>query len=67
MTDIESRVFSGAHEPADVEWMTLLDEIFRDVTLPGFAEAGVSVENTRRLIALMAMARKARNETGDAA
>lgn len=62
MTAIETRIFAGGHVPADAEWLTFLDEIFRDVTLAGFAERGMSAGDARRLVNLLAMARRVAHE-----
>ena len=63
MTAIETRVFSGNNAPADAEWLEFLDEIFRDVTLSGFAKHGMSTDDTRRLVNLLAMARRLQQDT----
>lgn len=62
MTDIETRIFAGSHAPEDAQWLAFLDEIFRDVTLAGFAEHGMDASDARRLVNLLAMARRASQE-----
>ena len=62
MTAIETRIFSGAHRPEDAEWLAFLDEIFQDVTLSGFAAHGMSSGDARRLVSLLAMARRVTDE-----
>ena len=58
MTDIEMRLFSGRTDPADTEWLAFLDEIFRDVSLSGFAQHGMSTDDARRLVNLLALTRR---------
>jgi hypothetical protein len=58
ITDLERRILSGQWNNADAEWVRYLDETLEDVSLTGFSEVGVSVENTRRLVSLLSMARR---------
>jgi hypothetical protein len=62
VTAIEHRLFSGDHTSADTEWLAFLDEVFRDVTLSGFVEHGMSAEDARRLVNLLAMTRRVTQE-----
>lgn len=53
--EFEQRLLSGDWRTADSEWVSFLNAVFADVEMTRFAEVGVSIANTRRLLALLAL------------
>ena len=60
MSCIEDRLFSGGATPADSQWLDFLAEVFDGISIPEFASAGMDLERAKRLLAVVALARRVR-------
>jgi len=61
-TAIETRIYSGLGDAADVDWLDFLSDVFRDVSLTGFINHGMSIADARRLVNILALATRYINE-----
>lgn len=62
MSCIENRLFSGDATRNDSEWLDFLSEVFDGISIPEFALAGMDFERTKRLLAVVALARRVRTD-----
>lgn len=67
MSDIEDRLFSGDATEADLQWLEWLAERFDGISIPEFAAVGMTMDETRRFLAVVAMARRVRFDLEQAA
>ena len=67
MFAIEDRLFSGDATKSDLEWLEWLAERFDGISIPEFAAVGMDIEETRRFLGVIAMARRVRSDLEAAA
>lgn len=62
MSNIEDRLFSGEATNADLEWLEWLAERFEGISIPDFAAVGMPLDETRKFLAVIALARRVRSD-----
>lgn len=61
MTAIESRIFAGAANDTDAQWLEFLGGIFCDVSISGLVNHGMPMSDARRLVNVLALADRVLN------